>query len=228
MKNFLSLARNVECLAGLDAKTAQNAAQPSPRVEMDLIKIGDLVSFRALAGIAYDLGCKSQIDRRRVSEKDALPRLRQDPRVFEGPIIDELFARCQVKRQHVPVFCERHARMNAEKVVRLVKIRERFQPVHRVPIEQIAFVGEIPLELFQDERKIARVPHERPIILQEVVFMIARKEHCVLHGKEELQKAHGMPPFFDHVPAGDERIAARELHFLHEPQKELVFAVNVG
>ena len=191
MKNFLSLARNVERHAGFDAKTPQNATQPSPRVEVDLIKIGDLVPFRALARITYDLGRKSQIDRRCMPEKDALPRLRQDPRVFEGPIIDELLARCQVKRQ-------------------------------------IAVVGEIPLKLFQNERKFARVPHERPIILQEVIFMIAREEHRALHGEEELQKAHGVFAFFDHIPAGDERIAARELHFLHEPQKELVFTVNVG
>lgn len=209
------------------AEAAEDAAEVHSRVEMDLAIVGDgCAPLRfPLPRIKEDLVPVRYVSHRRMPEQDALPVLRQYVRVLETAVIDELFARRRRHGQELPV-PHGDARVNADEVLRLDVVRQGFQSVYRFPIEQMP-VRKIGAQPLQHRVVVLSLRHERAVVLQKIVLVIARDAAYARHGKQQLGETDAVPPLVDDVAHHIQLIPAAKAYLVEQPAKEIVIAVDV-
>ena len=113
------------------------AAQSNTRIQMNLAIVGNVPAAfrRAVPRIEQNFVLVGQVPHGRMPVQDTPFSPRQNIRLLENAVVNELFGARFFQRQQFSV-PERNARMHADKSVRFYVKRQQVKPVHRFPIEK--------------------------------------------------------------------------------------------
>ena len=110
--------------------------------------------------------------------------------------------------------------MNADKIIRFYIERQKIELVNRFPIEQSS-VRKITAQLLQHPIVIFRLPHQSAIILQKIVFVIARNTIHIRHGKQKLCEADTLWPLIDDIAQHIQLVFVAESDFIEQTAKQI-------
>ena len=119
-----------------------------------------------------------------------------------------------------------NARMNADKVIRFYIERQKIEFVNRFPIEQSS-VRKIITQFLQYPILIFRLPHQSAVILQEIVFMIARNAIHIRHGKQKFSETDAVRSFVDNIPQHIQLVFVAKFDFFEQSAKQIIIAVDI-
>lgn len=219
---------HIKALARIDADATENARKGGIEVEVDFAVVGNVgtAGRSALSRVIENfVFSASQIPGGSVSEKHALPSLGQDVGLFKSAVVYEVFQFSLLRREQFAVSYGQ-PRMHANKLFSPDKIRQGFQRVDNIPIEQSA-VRKITSEFFKHVYVVLRLSHKAVIISDKLVFVITGNAIHVRHGQQKFCQLNAVRALLYHIAGNKQPVSARKTYPVHKAAEKVVTAVHV-